>query len=316
MTPLLISVCPIVTAIRNTGSQRLGLRIISTTNTATEKPTMTPVLPNEVTKSSIDSAKSVMCSSPHGATERSTLQQIGVGAHEQARARRARRRRRRSPRARARAAGRSRSSGSKRVSHRKRPRSSSRSSSCATALEARAPTTGRRRGGGAPRCAKSDSQHECRTEQHEGDEHGGSPGDVTSFTGCLPSTGTGETPGVNIREEPTTSDNRVHPVVVTAVVGFLGWLVLAALAIGLGALVTHFVVGHSPGPRRPRRGALVRRAPHRHVELAVEGRFVLRRDGHGVRRDRDRARSCSRSSGRGRSAGSWSSPWRPRVGCT
>jgi undecaprenyl-diphosphatase len=52
---------------------------------------------------------------------------------------------------------------------------------------------------------------------------------------------------VNIREERTTSDNHVHPVVVTAVVGFLGWLVLAALAIGLGALVTHFVVGHSLG---------------------------------------------------------------------
>jgi membrane-associated phospholipid phosphatase len=50
-----------------------------------------------------------------------------------------------------------------------------------------------------------------------------------------------------MREEPTTSDNRVHPVIVTAVVGFLGWLVLAALAIGLGALVTHFVVGHSLG---------------------------------------------------------------------
>lgn len=33
----------------------------------------------------------------------------------------------------------------------------------------------------------------------------------------------------------------------TAVVGFLGWLVLVALAIGLGALVTNFVVGHSLG---------------------------------------------------------------------
>jgi membrane-associated phospholipid phosphatase len=52
---------------------------------------------------------------------------------------------------------------------------------------------------------------------------------------------------VNIRDEPTRSDNRVHPVVVTAVVGFLGWLVLAALALGLGALVTHYVVGHSLG---------------------------------------------------------------------
>jgi undecaprenyl-diphosphatase len=52
---------------------------------------------------------------------------------------------------------------------------------------------------------------------------------------------------MNIREERTTSDNRVHPVVVTAIVGFVGWLVLAALAIGLGALVTHYVVGHSLG---------------------------------------------------------------------
>jgi undecaprenyl-diphosphatase len=52
---------------------------------------------------------------------------------------------------------------------------------------------------------------------------------------------------VNIRDERTTSDNRVHPVVVTAVVGFLGWLVLVALALGVGALVTHFVVGHNLG---------------------------------------------------------------------
>jgi undecaprenyl-diphosphatase len=52
---------------------------------------------------------------------------------------------------------------------------------------------------------------------------------------------------VNIREEPTTLDNRVHPVIVTALVGMLGWLVLAALAIGLGVLVTHFVVGHGLG---------------------------------------------------------------------
>ena len=31
---------------------------------------------------------------------------------------------------------------------------------------------------------------------------------------------------MNIRDERTTSDNRVHPVVVTGVVGFLGWLVV------------------------------------------------------------------------------------------
>lgn len=52
---------------------------------------------------------------------------------------------------------------------------------------------------------------------------------------------------MNIRDEPTTAGIRAHPVVVTAVVGFLGWLVLVALAVGLGALVTHFVVGHSLG---------------------------------------------------------------------
>ena len=52
---------------------------------------------------------------------------------------------------------------------------------------------------------------------------------------------------MNIRDERATSDKGVHPVLVTAGVGLLGWLVLAALAIGLGALVTHFVVGHSLG---------------------------------------------------------------------
>jgi undecaprenyl-diphosphatase len=34
---------------------------------------------------------------------------------------------------------------------------------------------------------------------------------------------------------------------VTAIVGVLGWLVLASLAVGLGALVNHFVVGHALG---------------------------------------------------------------------
>ena len=52
---------------------------------------------------------------------------------------------------------------------------------------------------------------------------------------------------MTIPDERTRSDNRVHPVVVTAVVGFLGWVVLAAFAVGLGALVTHLVVGHSLG---------------------------------------------------------------------
>jgi undecaprenyl-diphosphatase len=52
---------------------------------------------------------------------------------------------------------------------------------------------------------------------------------------------------MTIREERASSGLRVHPVVVTAIVGFVGWLVLVGLAIGLGALVTHFVVGHALG---------------------------------------------------------------------
>jgi undecaprenyl-diphosphatase len=52
---------------------------------------------------------------------------------------------------------------------------------------------------------------------------------------------------MTMRTERARSDIRVHPVVMTAIVGFLGWLVLAVLAICLGALVTHFVVGHALG---------------------------------------------------------------------
>ena len=69
---VLINVCPTQTAIRNTGSHRLGRRIISTTNTPTAKPTITPVLPKEVTKSSMELASEVMCCSPQGAIDRST----------------------------------------------------------------------------------------------------------------------------------------------------------------------------------------------------------------------------------------------------
>jgi undecaprenyl-diphosphatase len=50
-----------------------------------------------------------------------------------------------------------------------------------------------------------------------------------------------------IRDERTRSDIRVHPILATGVVGFLAWVVLALLTLGLGALVTHFVVGHTLG---------------------------------------------------------------------
>ena len=44
-----------------------------------------------------------------------------------------------------------------------------------------------------------------------------------------------------------TGDHHVHPLVVTAAVGLLGFLVVAACALALGAVVTNLVVGHSLG---------------------------------------------------------------------
>src|SRR5260221_6285548 len=52
---------------------------------------------------------------------------------------------------------------------------------------------------------------------------------------------------MTMRAERARSDTRVHPVLVTAVVGFLGWVVLALGAVALGAFVTHEVVGHALG---------------------------------------------------------------------
>jgi undecaprenyl-diphosphatase len=48
-------------------------------------------------------------------------------------------------------------------------------------------------------------------------------------------------------EEHARSDIRVHPVFVTALVAFVGWLLLATFAVALGAVVTNFVVGHALG---------------------------------------------------------------------
>jgi len=45
----------------------------------------------------------------------------------------------------------------------------------------------------------------------------------------------------------TTPDHHVHPLVATAAVAALGYLVLAVCALALGALVTNLVVGHSLG---------------------------------------------------------------------
>jgi undecaprenyl-diphosphatase len=71
--------------------------------------------------------------------------------------------------------------------------------------------------------------------------------DVTLFISCLPAGANGETGVVGIRDERASSDHRLHPVGATAITGFLGWLVLVGLTIALGALVTHFVVGHPLG---------------------------------------------------------------------
>jgi membrane-associated phospholipid phosphatase len=49
------------------------------------------------------------------------------------------------------------------------------------------------------------------------------------------------------RAERANSDQRFRPVLVTAVVGVLAWLVLVVAALALGVLVTHVVVGHALG---------------------------------------------------------------------
>jgi membrane-associated phospholipid phosphatase len=51
---------------------------------------------------------------------------------------------------------------------------------------------------------------------------------------------------VDTREEQPRSD-KVHPVVATVGIAIVGFLVLASLALAMGALVTHYVVGHSLG---------------------------------------------------------------------
>jgi undecaprenyl-diphosphatase len=52
---------------------------------------------------------------------------------------------------------------------------------------------------------------------------------------------------MNIRGAHTSSEHHVHPVVVTTAVAVLGYLILAACALALGAVVTNLVVGHSLG---------------------------------------------------------------------
>jgi undecaprenyl-diphosphatase len=52
---------------------------------------------------------------------------------------------------------------------------------------------------------------------------------------------------MDIRADRARSHVRVHPVLVTAVVAFVGWLLLATFAVALGFVVTNFVVGHMLG---------------------------------------------------------------------
>ena len=91
------------------------------------------------------------------------------------------------------------------------------------------------------------AENERGPEQDERDEQGRPPGDVTEFTSCLPAWAGGETLTVDTREQPPRSDNRVHPIVATLGVAIVGYLVVAAMALALGALVTNFVVGHGLG---------------------------------------------------------------------
>jgi undecaprenyl-diphosphatase len=52
---------------------------------------------------------------------------------------------------------------------------------------------------------------------------------------------------MDTREESPRSDTRLHPIVAALAVAIAGYLVVAAMALALGALVTHFVVGHGLG---------------------------------------------------------------------
>jgi undecaprenyl-diphosphatase len=57
----------------------------------------------------------------------------------------------------------------------------------------------------------------------------------------------GETHTVDTREKQGRSDPTVHPVVATLSIALVGFVVVAGLALALGALVTQFVVGNSLG---------------------------------------------------------------------
>jgi membrane-associated phospholipid phosphatase len=102
----------------------------------------------------------------------------------------------------------------------------------------------------AHRYPEQGSQHERRSQQQEDDEQCDLPGEsceVTRFTRCLPGPACGETLTVHTTEKQRRSDKTVHPVVATLSIAVVGYVVLAALALALGALVTHFVVGHALG---------------------------------------------------------------------
>ena len=133
------------------------------------------------------------------------------------------------------------------------------------------------------------TEQQCGTEQHKHDEQTrlldarltlcADVYRVSTPVKPLPWTTRGRTPRTH----------HVHPLVVTGAVAILGFLVLAACALALGALVTNLVVGHSLGHGDARRRAMVRRPADAHVERSLVGRLVLRRD-----RDRVRGRGRSR----------------------
>jgi undecaprenyl-diphosphatase len=79
---------------------------------------------------------------------------------------------------------------------------------------------------------------------------------------------------VDTREEQPTTDGRAHPAIATLGVAILGFLVVAGLALALGALVEHFVVGHAFGhsDQRVERWFADRRTPTWN-ELSVVGSY-------------------------------------------
>ena len=176
---------------------------------------------------------------------------------------------------------------------------------------ARPTSAGRADAGSIPGCRrtampKHDTEDERGPEQHEGDEQGRPPGDVTSFTSCLPASTDGETLSMDIREErhqvghTRPSDRRDRRASRSSATSWSPrwrshWARWSRTSWS----------GHSLGrdDLDIARWFADRRTAD--LERPLGRRLVLRRDGHRPRRPRRRAGRARDPDGTGRSSGSW-----------